>query len=72
MNRFPTNVWDVTFEKVWSQIKPDLGHIKIFVCNAMVHAPKEIRKNWDVKSQCLIFTGYSETSKGYRFIHSKR
>lgn len=58
-----------TPEEVWSGKIPDLGHMKVFGCKAMVHVPKQTRKKWDAKSRELIFVGYGLETKGYRFIH---
>ncbi len=46
-----------TPEEVWSGKIP------------MVHIPKQTRKKWDAKSRELIFVGYGQETKGYRFIH---
>lgn len=75
INRSPTrSLSDITPEEVWSGKPPDLSHMKIFGCKAMVHIPKECRQKLDAKSRELIFVGYSEGIKGYRFInpHSKK
>lgn len=70
INRSPTNgLTDVTPEEAWTGMKPDLSHLRVFGCKAMVHVPKQKRRKWDVKSNELIFVGYCEESKGYRFIH---
>ncbi|XP_069358483.1 uncharacterized protein [Maniola hyperantus] len=34
----------------------------------MVHLPKEKLKKWDSKAQKMIFIGYCDNTKGYRFI----
>ncbi|GBP71256.1 Retrovirus-related Pol polyprotein from transposon TNT 1-94 [Eumeta japonica] len=41
--------------------------MKVFGCEAMVHLPKKTQK-WDPKAQKMIFIGYCENTKGYRFI----
>lgn len=70
INRSPTSALvDATPEEIWTQNKPDLSHLRVFGCDAMVHVPKQRRKKWDAKSNCLTFVGYCEESKGYRFIH---
>lgn len=70
INRSPANNFpNVTPEEVWSGNKPDLSHLRVFGCHAMVHVPKEKRKKWDARSNKMIFVGYCEDSKGYRFIH---
>lgn len=69
INRSPTKALShITLEEVWTGKKPDLGHMRIFGCKAMVHIPKERRQKLDTKSRELIFVGYSEGVKGYRFI----
>ncbi|GBP32006.1 Retrovirus-related Pol polyprotein from transposon TNT 1-94 [Eumeta japonica] len=49
-----------TPEEVWSGRKPDLSHMRIFGCEAMMHIPKEKLKKWDSKSYKMIFVGYCE------------
>ncbi|XP_046472611.1 uncharacterized protein [Neodiprion pinetum] len=71
INRSPTRgLQDLrkTPEEVWSGNKPNLKHLRIFGCKAMVHVPKQKRRKWDAKSEQLIFVGYCEGTKGYRFI----
>ncbi|GBP63981.1 Retrovirus-related Pol polyprotein from transposon TNT 1-94 [Eumeta japonica] len=60
-----------TPEEVWSGRKPDLSHMRIFGCEAMMHIPKEKLKKWDSKSCKMIFVGYCEDSKGYRLLDPK-
>ncbi|GBP87760.1 Retrovirus-related Pol polyprotein from transposon TNT 1-94 [Eumeta japonica] len=48
--------------------KPNIHHLKVFGCEAMIHLPKEKRKKWDSKAQKAIFIGYCEHTKGYRFL----
>ncbi|KAG7300386.1 hypothetical protein JYU34_015988 [Plutella xylostella] len=62
---------DATPYEVWTGSKPNISHMKVFGCRAMVHVPKERRQKWDPKSRELIFVGYSDTTKGYRFIDPK-
>ncbi|KAG7302210.1 hypothetical protein JYU34_013686 [Plutella xylostella] len=72
INRSPTkSLSNITPEEVWSGEKPDLSHIRIFGCRAMVHIPKERRQKLDAKSRELIFVGYCTGTKGYRFIDPK-
>lgn len=44
-----------------------MSNLKVFRCKAMVHLPKEKRKKWDPKAHKMIFIGYCENTKGYRF-----
>lgn len=57
-----------TPEEVWSGNKPNLSNLRIFGSEAMVLVPKQKRTKWNPKSKKLIFVGYSEGSKGFRFI----
>ncbi|GBP46785.1 Retrovirus-related Pol polyprotein from transposon TNT 1-94 [Eumeta japonica] len=71
-NRTPTRALNYkTPEEVWSGRKPDLSHMRIFGCEAMMHIPKEKLKKWDSKSCKMIFVGYCEDSKGYRLLDPK-
>ncbi|GBP01231.1 Retrovirus-related Pol polyprotein from transposon TNT 1-94 [Eumeta japonica] len=71
-NRTPTRTLNYkTPEEVWSGRKPDLSHMRIFGCEAMMHIPKEKLKKWDSKSCKMIFVGYCEDSKGYRLLDPK-
>jgi hypothetical protein len=68
INRTPTRVLNFkTPEEVWTGRKPDISHLKIFGCKAMVYVPKPLRLKWDSPTRDAIFIGYPEESKGYRF-----
>lgn len=72
VNRSPTRALSyVTPEELWTGVKPNLHYMRIFGCKAMVHIPKELRRKLDRKSRELIFVGYSDSTKGYRFIDPK-
>lgn len=69
-NVSPTKVLkDKTPQEVWSGKKPNLKHLKVFGCKAMVHIPKKKRSKWDPQSEVHIFLGYCETEKNYRAIN---
>lgn len=69
VNRSPTKSLSFkTPEEIWTEQKPNISHMRIFGCEAMVHLPKEKRKKWDPKAQKMIFIGYCDHTKGYRFI----
>ncbi|XP_048485493.1 uncharacterized protein LOC119691901 isoform X3 [Plutella xylostella] len=69
VNRSPTRALSfITPEEMWTGTAPDLSHLRVFGCEAMVHIPKEQRRKLDAKSRKLIFVGYSACTKGYRFI----
>ncbi|KRX74502.1 Retrovirus-related Pol polyprotein from transposon TNT 1-94 [Trichinella sp. T6] len=61
----------MTPEEAWSGRKPNLAHLKVFGCLAMVHVPSGQRKKWDLKSKERIFVGCCETSKEYRTVDRK-
>jgi hypothetical protein len=54
-------------QEAWSGTKLNVAHLRTFGCIAYAHIPSELRKKLDDKSEKCIFTGYSETSKAYRF-----
>lgn len=69
INRSPTR--SLAFKtpmEMWSGRKPNVDHMRIFGCEAMVHLPKEKRRKWDPKAHKMIFLGYCDHTKGYRFI----
>lgn len=69
INRSPTRGHGKTPEEIWTGVKPDLSHLKVFGCKAMMHVPKRFRRKFDSKSTEMIFVGYCENTKGYRLIH---
>lgn len=69
INRSPTHaISDLTPEQLWTGLKPDLIHMRVFGCKVMARIPKTNRQKLDPKSRELIFLGYSDCTKGYRFI----
>jgi hypothetical protein len=57
---------DKTPHEVWSGKKPSLQHLRVFVCDAYVHFPKENRSNMDKKDEKCIFIGYKDGVKVYK------
>jgi hypothetical protein len=53
-------------EEVFSGIKPEVGHLRIFGCPVYIHVPKEKRTKMEPSSKKGVFWGYSEKSKAYR------
>jgi hypothetical protein len=50
LNMSPSSMLiDTTPHEVWSGKKPSVSHLKVFVCDAFVHDPKEKRSNLDKK-----------------------
>ncbi|GBP67396.1 Retrovirus-related Pol polyprotein from transposon TNT 1-94 [Eumeta japonica] len=72
INRSPTRSLKYeTPEEIWTRKKPNIHHLKVFGCEAMIHVPKEKRRKWDPKAQKAIFIGYCgycDHTKGYRFL----
>jgi hypothetical protein len=57
---------DKTPEEVFSRIKPEVGHLRIFGCPVYIHVPKEKRTKMEPSGKKGVFVGYSENSKAYR------
>ena len=56
----PITLWDSTI--------PDISYFRVFGCKAFVHVPKEQRQGkLDKKAVEMIFVGYEQGTKGYRF-----
>ena len=53
--------------ELWSSIKPNISHLRIFGCQAWVHILKKSRSKLKPKSREMIFVGYKLGSKGYQF-----
>lgn len=69
-NRSPTKaVLNKVPEELWSGKKVNLSHLKIFGCLAFALKPKQKRKKLDMKTEALIFIGYTDLTKGYRLMH---
>lgn len=67
-NRCPSSSIVGTPYELWNRKKPSYSHLKIFGSEAYVHVPKEKRRALDVKSVKLVFVGYEEGRKAYRFL----
>ncbi|KAH9323791.1 hypothetical protein KI387_018430, partial [Taxus chinensis] len=57
--------------EAWSKWKPSVAHLRVFMFKVNMHIPKKNRKKMDMKSQNLIFIGYSEDNIGYRLMDPK-
>lgn len=53
--------------EMWYGNKPNLTHLRVFGCRAMVHVPNCYRKKLDVKSTEHIFVGYTDDVHAYFF-----
>lgn len=67
-NRLPTKSIGVSPFERWYSKKPSLEHFRIFGCEAWVQIPAEKRKKMEVKSRKMVFVGYSNQHKAYRFL----
>lgn len=72
LNRSPHFNLEKTSEEIWSGLRPNVKHLKVFGCVAYSHIPKQQRKKFDKQSEKSIFVGYSETTKGFRLYNHKR
>jgi transposase InsO family protein len=67
-NRSPhRSLYKSTPQEKWTGVRPNLSHLRVFGCRALLHVPKEERKKWDSKTKEYIFVGYSENKKSYKF-----
>jgi hypothetical protein len=57
---------DKTPQEVFSGIKPEVGHLRIFGCPVYIHVPKEKRTNMEPSGKKGVFVRYGENSKAYR------
>lgn len=67
LNRSPSRcVVDKIPEEIWSGKRPDVSHIRVFGCKAMMMIPKQKRTKLEPKSLECIMVGYAQGSKAYR------
>ena len=66
-NRSPHSyLKDKTPEEIFSKVKPDISHLRIFGCPIYIHIPKEKRSKLEPSGRKWIFVDYTETSKACR------
>ena len=53
--------------ELWSSIKLNISHLRVFGCQAWVHILKKRRSKLEPKSREMIFVGYEPGFKGYQF-----
>ena len=65
-NHCPMNALEgkTPFE-AWTSNSPNVGHLRIFGCDAHAHIPKDKRSKLDSKTKRSIFLGYGNGVKGY-------
>ena len=67
LNRHPRKVLSgKTPEEVWSGVKPDLSHLRVFGCDALAYLPKKSRGKLDPKAIRCKMLGYDQKRKAYR------
>lgn len=67
-NRSPSSVLEgKTPEELWTGRPVRVKHLRTFGSLAVVHIPKERRRKLDEKGKEMIFIGYCEQSKAWRF-----
>ena len=52
--------------ELWSAVKPDVSHMRVFGCVCYAHVPHSRRRKTGPQSVKCLFIGYSRHSKGYR------
>lgn len=59
---------NITPYQLWTGIRPNLSHLKVFGCLAYAYIPKYKRQKLDFKTHKCIFVGYGQPNgvKGYR------
>lgn len=67
-NRLPSRAVGKTPYELWNGDKPDLGHLRVFGCEAFVFIPDAKRGKMQRKAEKLTFVGYACGSKAYRFL----
>jgi hypothetical protein len=66
VNRSPSSsLDDKTPHEVWTRKKPSLAHLRVFLCEAYVHVPKENISKLYKKIEKCIFIGYKDGLKCY-------
>lgn len=71
LNISPSSVVEGTpFERWWGK-KPDYSSIRVFGSKAYVHIPDEKRRKLDAKARKLVFVGYAEGRKAWRFLDTE-
>jgi hypothetical protein len=66
-NRCPhTFLKDKTPKEIFSGIKPEVRHLRIFGCHVYIHVPKKKRTKMEPSGKKGVSVGYNENSKAYR------
>lgn len=65
-NRVPQRGQVATLDQALHGKKPDVGHLRVFVCKARADTPAHIRRKLEVRAMAGIFLGYGKVQLGYR------
>jgi hypothetical protein len=66
-NRSPHQILkNMTTKEAFTEVKPEVGHFRIFGCPVYIHVPKEKRTKLDPSGRKSTFVGYNESLKAYR------
>jgi hypothetical protein len=67
LNRLPSKpMGEQTPFEAWNDMKPHLGHLKVFGCLAHVKNPVPHPKKMDDRSKKMVYLGVTEGSKAHR------
>jgi len=70
-NRVPHQTLDnKSPEEVFTGVKPNIGHIRIFGCQIYFHVPEDKRKTLEATKKKGTFVGYCENSKALEYTTS--
>ncbi|KRX59296.1 Retrovirus-related Pol polyprotein from transposon TNT 1-94 [Trichinella sp. T9] len=64
-NQLPSRSISKTPFELWTGIKPNVEHIRIFGSKAYSYIPKQKRRKWDNKAREGVIVGYGGSTKGY-------
>jgi hypothetical protein len=66
-NRSPHKILkNITPEEKFTNVKPEIGHFRIFGFPVYLHVPKKKRSKLEPSGRKGTFVGYIESSKAYR------
>ena len=68
-NRLPASALGgmTPHQALWGRV-PDLGHLRVFGCDAFARIPDVRRRKLDDKGAKMIMVGYAQGTKGYRLL----
>ncbi|KRY23221.1 Copia protein [Trichinella patagoniensis] len=55
--------------ELWTGIKPNVDHIRLFGSKAYSYIQKQKRRKWDNKAREEVIVGYGGTTKGHRLLN---